>query len=69
MIKTTVSYQLPRYKTLKLVIESEPISNFKYYDPTSIPGISNPVMAKEITHSRAREHRPSHVSGIKWECG
>jgi hypothetical protein len=54
MIKTTVSYQLSQYKTLELVVESEPISGSDNYDPTSIPGSSNPVMAEERTHSRAR---------------
>jgi hypothetical protein len=62
MIKTTVSYHLPGYKTLELVVESEPISSSDNYDPTSILGCSNPVMAKERTHSRAREQRPSRVS-------
>jgi hypothetical protein len=53
MIKTTAPYQLSQYKTLELVVESEPISGSKNYDPTSIPGSSNPVMAEKITHSRA----------------
>jgi hypothetical protein len=51
MIKTTVLYQLPGYKTLELVVESEPISSYDYYDPTSISGSSNLVMAEERTHS------------------
>jgi hypothetical protein len=55
MIKTTALYQLSQYKTLELVVESEPISGSDNYDPTSIPGSSNPVMAEERTHSRARE--------------
>jgi hypothetical protein len=62
MIKTTTPYHLPRYKTLELVVEFEPISSSDNYDPTSIPGSSNPVMAEERTHSRAREQRPSRVS-------
>jgi hypothetical protein len=55
MSKTTVPYQLPGYKTLELIVESELISGSNNYDPTSIPGSSNPIMAEEITHSRARE--------------
>jgi hypothetical protein len=51
MIKTTVSYQLPLYKILELVVESEPISGSDNYDPTSIPGSSNPVMGEKRTHS------------------
>jgi hypothetical protein len=61
MIKTTTLYQLPGYKTLELVVESEPIFSSDYYDPTSIPESSNPVMAEERTHSRALEQRPSRV--------
>jgi hypothetical protein len=61
MIKTTAPYQLPEYKTLELVVISEPISSSDNYDLTSIPKSSNPVMAEERTHSRAREHRPSHI--------
>jgi hypothetical protein len=62
MIKTTTLYHLPGYKTLELVVESEPISSSDNYDPTSILGSSNPVMAEEKTHSRAREQRPSRTS-------
>jgi hypothetical protein len=51
MIKTTAMYHLPRYKTLELVVESEPISSSDNYDPTSIPKSSNPVMAEEKTYS------------------
>jgi hypothetical protein len=54
MIKTTASYQLSQYKTLELVVKSELISGSDNYDPTSISGSSNPVMAEERTHSRAR---------------
>jgi hypothetical protein len=61
MIKTTGPYQLPQYKTLELVVESEPISESDNYDPTNIFGSSNPVMAEERTHSRAREQRSSHA--------
>jgi hypothetical protein len=61
MIKTTAPYQLPENKTLELVIESESISSSDYYDPTSNPESSNPVMAEERTHSRAQEQRPSRV--------
>jgi hypothetical protein len=61
MIKTTTPYQLPRYKTLELVVISKPISSSDNYDLTSIPGSSNPVMAEEITHSRVREQRLSHI--------
>jgi hypothetical protein len=62
MFKTTASYQLSGYKILELVVESEPISNSDNYDPTSISGSTNPVMAEERTHSRAREQRLSRVS-------
>jgi hypothetical protein len=55
MIKTAALYQLLGYKTLELVVESEPISSYDYYDPTSIPGSSNPVMVEERTYSRAWE--------------
>jgi hypothetical protein len=61
VIKTTTPYQLPEYKILELVIISEPISSFDNYDPTSIPKSSNPVMAEEKTHCRAREQRPSRI--------
>jgi hypothetical protein len=47
MIKTTALYHLPGYKTLELVVEFEPISSSDNYDPTSIPGSSNLVMAEE----------------------
>jgi hypothetical protein len=62
MIKTTTPYHLPGYKTLELVVESEPIFSSDNYDPTSISGSSNSVMAKERTHSRARKQRSSRVS-------
>jgi hypothetical protein len=62
MIKTTAPYQISGYKTLELVVESEPISSSDYYDPTSILKSSNPVMAEERTHSRAREQPSSRVS-------
>jgi hypothetical protein len=55
MIKTTAPYQLAQYKTLELVVESESIFGSDNYDPTNIPRSSNPVMAEERTHSRARE--------------
>jgi hypothetical protein len=55
MIKITSPYQLPRYKILELVVESESIFGSDNYDPTNIPRSSNPVMAEERTHSRARE--------------
>jgi hypothetical protein len=61
MIKTTALYQIPEYKTLELIVESEPIFSYDYYDPTSIPRSSNPVMAEERTHSRAQEQPPSRV--------
>jgi hypothetical protein len=51
MIKTTALYQLSQYKTLELVVESEPISESDNYDSSSILGSSNPVMAEERTHS------------------
>jgi hypothetical protein len=68
MIKTTALYQLPGYKTLDIVVESEPISSSDYYDPISIPESNNPVVAEERTHSRVREQRPSRVSGTKYGC-
>jgi hypothetical protein len=61
MIKTTAPYQLPGYKTLELVVISEPISSSDNYDLISIPGSSNAVMAEERTHSRARKQRPSRI--------
>jgi hypothetical protein len=61
MIKTTAPYQLPGYKTLELIVEFEPISSYDYYDPTSIFGSSNPVMAEKRTYSRAREQRLPRV--------
>jgi hypothetical protein len=61
MIKTTGLYQLPGYKTLELVVISEPISSSDNYDPTSIPESSNSIMAEEITHFRTREQRPSRI--------
>jgi hypothetical protein len=61
MIKTTAPYQLPGYKTLELVVISEPISSSDNYDPTSIPESSNPVMAEERTHYRAQEQRLSRI--------
>jgi hypothetical protein len=61
MIKTTAPYQLPQYKTLELVVESEPISGFDNYDPTSIPESSNIIMTEERTHSRARKQRSSRA--------
>jgi hypothetical protein len=51
MIKITTLYQIPGYKTLELIVESEPISSSDYYDLTSIPENSNPDMAEERTHS------------------
>jgi hypothetical protein len=61
MIKTTAPYQLPQYKTLELVVESEPISGSDNYDPTSISENSNPVTAEERTHYRDREQRSSRA--------
>jgi hypothetical protein len=69
MIKTTAPYQLPQYKTLKLVVESEPISGSDNYDPTNIPVSSNSVMTEKRTHSRAREQRSSRAFGTKCGCG
>jgi hypothetical protein len=61
MIKTTALYQIPGYKILELVVETEPLFRYDYYDPTNIPGSSNSVMAEERTHSRAQERPPSCV--------
>jgi hypothetical protein len=55
MVKTIVSYQIPGYKTQELVVESELIFSSDYYNLTTISESSNPVMADEITQSRARE--------------
>jgi hypothetical protein len=55
MIKTTAPYQLSGYKTLELVVESEPISSSDNCDPTSILESSNHVMAEKRIHSRAHE--------------
>jgi hypothetical protein len=62
MIKITALYQLLGYKTLELVVISEPIFSSDNYDPITIPGSSNPVMVEERNHSRAREQRPSRIS-------
>jgi hypothetical protein len=61
MIKTTAPYQLPGYKIQELLVESELISGSNNYDPTSILESSNPIMAEERTHSRAREQRSSRA--------
>jgi hypothetical protein len=61
MIKTTAPYQILGYKTLEIVVESEPISSNDYYDPTSIPENTNLVMVEKITQSRAREQPSSRV--------
>jgi hypothetical protein len=60
MIKTIILYQILRYKTLKLVVESESIFSSDHYDPylTSILRSSNPVITEERTHSRAWEQPP-----------
>jgi hypothetical protein len=64
MVTTIALYQIPGYKILKLVVESEQISSSDHYDscPTSIPESSNSVMAEEITHSRAGEQPPTCFS-------
>jgi hypothetical protein len=61
MIETTAPYQLHQYKTLELVVESEPIFGSDNYNPISIPGSSNSVMAEERTHSQTREQRSSRA--------
>jgi hypothetical protein len=60
MIKTTALYQIPGYKTLELVVESEPISSSDYYNPTIIPRSNNSVMAeeKELTPELGSSHHP-----------
>jgi hypothetical protein len=52
------------YKTLELVVESQPIFSSNCYNPysTSILESNNPVLAKERTHYRAREQPPTRVS-------
>jgi hypothetical protein len=62
MIKITAPYKIPGYKTLELVVESELIFSSDYYDPTSIPESSNPVMTEKRTYSRAWEQPPSRIS-------
>jgi hypothetical protein len=63
IIETTAPYQIPGYKILELIDESEPISSFDHYNPcpNSIPESSNPIQSEERTHSRAREQLPSCV--------
>jgi hypothetical protein len=51
-LKQQLRTNYPGYKTLKLVVISEPISNSDNYDSISIPESSNPVMVEE-THSWA----------------
>jgi hypothetical protein len=57
MVKVIASYQLFRYKTLELVVDSKLIANSDCYDPCpiSIPRSSNLILAEEIIHSRADE--------------
>jgi hypothetical protein len=69
MIKITVPYQLSQYKTLELVVESEPISRSDNYDPTSIPGSSNPVMAEEKNPLSSSGAVIIPCSGTKCGCG
>jgi hypothetical protein len=61
MIKTTTPYQLPKYKTLELVVESKLIFGFDDYYPTNIPESSNLIMAEEKIHSQAREQQSSRA--------
>jgi hypothetical protein len=46
-VKITALYQIPGYKILELVVESEPISSFDQYNSTSISGISNCLPLKK----------------------
>jgi hypothetical protein len=64
MVKITVSYQIPGYKILELVVESEPISSSYHYDPcsTSISESSNLVLTGERTYFRAREQSSTRFS-------
>jgi hypothetical protein len=50
MIKTTTPYQILGYKTLELVVKSQPISSSDHYDlcPTSIPESNNPVLSSTL---------------------
>jgi hypothetical protein len=61
MVTTIALYQIPGYKTLKLVVESEQISSSDHYDscPTSILESSNSVLAEEMTHSRDGKQPPT----------
>jgi hypothetical protein len=51
-LKQQLHTNYPSIKILELVVESEPIFGSDNYDPTSISGSSNPVMAEERTHSQ-----------------
>jgi hypothetical protein len=68
MIKTTVPYQIPGYKTLELVVESQLVSNSDHYDPcpTSIPKSNNPILVEEITHSQTQEQPPTCIRYKIW---
>jgi hypothetical protein len=63
MLKITAPYQISGYKTLELVVESEPISSSDHYDPcmTSNPENSNTILTGKKTHSRAQEQPPTRV--------
>jgi hypothetical protein len=52
MIQIIVPYQISRYKTMKLVVESQPIFSSDCYDPylTSILESDNPILADKRTH-------------------
>jgi hypothetical protein len=69
MIKITAPYQLPGYKTLELVVLSEPISSSDNYDLTSIPGSSNPVMAEKNNPLRSSGATTVSYSSTKYGCG
>jgi hypothetical protein len=69
MIKTTAPYQLPGYRTLELVVESEPIFSSDNYYPTSISGSSNPVMAEEKNPLLSSRAATIPCSDIKYGCG
>jgi hypothetical protein len=61
MIKIITLYQLLGYKTPELIVESESIFSYDYYDLTSILQSSNLVIVEERTHSRALEKQSSCV--------
>jgi hypothetical protein len=52
-----------QHKIPELVVEYELIFSFDHYDlcPATISESSNPILAEEKTHIRAREQPPSRI--------